>query len=264
MPPRSSSWPRKQDGASKAYLNQLSSDVRRFAAAYPIPILHVKSQQIDEWLRKLGGAPRTRNTIHTNIRTFFSWAKSRSYLSKNEITEAEVLNKVRVGDTETEIFTPSQLKQIVELADEEMIPYIAIGAFAGLRAAEITRLRWDAVDLDRKIIMIRADQAKTASRRIVPISDNLAEWLAPLKTEGKIVYDNEIYRRVTPLAKQLGFTWPNNVLRHSFISYRIAIIKSAEQVALEAGNSAAIIFKHYRELATEQQAEAWFNIRPIV
>ena len=66
-----------------------------------------------------------------------------------------------------------------------------------------------------------------------------------------------------PLAKKCGFEWPNNVLRHSFISYRIAVIQSADQAALEAGNSSAIIFKHYRELATEKQAEEWFNIRPV-
>jgi hypothetical protein len=52
------------------------------------------------------------------------------------------------------------------------------------------------------------------------------------------------------------------VLRHSFISYRIADVKSADQVALEAGNSPSIIFKHYRELTTEQQADEWFGILP--
>ena len=56
--------------------------------------------------------------------------------------------------------------------------------------------------------------------------------------------------------------WPRNVLRHSFISYRIAQVKSADQVALEAGNSPSIIFKHYRELTTEEQADKWFSIRP--
>jgi hypothetical protein len=56
--------------------------------------------------------------------------------------------------------------------------------------------------------------------------------------------------------------WPRNVLRHSFISYRIAKIKSADQVALEAGNSPSIIFKHYRELTTEEQADKWFSIVP--
>ncbi len=40
-------------------------------------------------------------------------------------------------------------------------------------------------------------------------------------------------------------------------------MKSADQVALEAGNSPSIIFKHYyRELTTEEQADKWFSIVP--
>lgn len=46
--------------------------------------------------------------------------------------------------------------------------------------------------------------------------------------------------------RALKIEWPRNVLRHSFISYRIASVKSADQVALEAGNSPSIIFKHSR------------------
>ena len=64
------------------------------------------------------------------------------------------------------------------------------------------------------------------------------------------------------LSRALGIEWPPNVLRHSFISYRIAIVQSADQVALEAGNSASIIFKHYRELTTPEVAEKWFSILP--
>ena len=56
--------------------------------------------------------------------------------------------------------------------------------------------------------------------------------------------------------------WPRNVLRDSFISYRIAVVQSADQVALESGNSPTIIFKHYRELTTPEIAEKWFSIVP--
>ena len=128
--------------------------------------------------------------------------------------------------------------------------------------AELSRLDWNAVDLERGIIEVRAGQAKTASRRIIPISDNLRQWLEPLNRTGSVVPDPDLYRQVTALAKKLGIQWPRNVLRHSYISYRIAEVKSAEQVALEAGNSPAIIFKHYRELATEDEAEKWFSIVP--
>jgi len=71
-----------------------------------------------------------------------------------------------------------------------------------------------------------------------------------------------MHREVTVLARALKMEWPCNVLRHSFISYRIAVVKSADQVALEAGNSPAVIFKNYRELATDDEAAAWFNILP--
>jgi integrase len=128
--------------------------------------------------------------------------------------------------------------------------------------AELERLDWKAVDLERKFIEVRAGQAKTASRRVIPISDNLAAWLIPLERKGKIVRTKELQTHVPALARALKIKWPNNVLRHSFISYRIADVKSADQVALEAGNSPSIIFKHYRELTTPEVAEKWFGIMP--
>jgi integrase len=178
------------------------------------------------------------------------------------VTEAEALDKIRAGDVETQIFTPEQFAKILHAAPPSLIPILAIGGFAGMRKAEMDRLDWNAVDLERKMIEVRAGQAKTASRRIIPISDNLLAWLKPLMREGKIVKDNDFHRQITALAGTLKIGWPNNVLRHSFISYRIADVKSADQVALEAGNSPSIIFKHYRELTTEEQANKWFSIIP--
>jgi integrase len=128
--------------------------------------------------------------------------------------------------------------------------------------AELNRLDWSAVDLERGHIELRASQAKTASRRIIPITANLRAWIEPLPRTGKVVRTALLHREVTALARALKLEWPRNVLRHSFISYRIAKVKSADQVALEAGNSAAIIFKHYRELATEADADEWFGILP--
>jgi hypothetical protein len=112
------------------------------------------------------------------------------------------------------------------------------------------------------LIEIRAGQAKTASRRLVPITDNLAAWLEPLQRSGRVIKSSEYIKEATALARAVGIEWPRNVLRHSFITYRIAKVKSADQVALEAGNSASIIFKHYRELTTPEVAEKWFAILP--
>jgi len=56
--------------------------------------------------------------------------------------------------------------------------------------------------------------------------------------------------------------WRQNALRHSFISYRVALTGDVARTALEAGNSAKMIFRHYREVVEPQMAEAWFSITP--
>jgi hypothetical protein len=58
------------------------------------------------------------------------------------------------------------------------------------------------------------------------------------------------------------FVWKRNGLRHSFCSYRLAITQDVAKVALEAGNSAMMIFKHYRELTTDEEAKQWFGVFP--
>ena len=63
-------------------------------------------------------------------------------------------------------------------------------------------------------------------------------------------------------ASKAGICWKANALRHSFISYRVALTKDIAAVALEAGNSARMIFAHYRELGTESEAAEWFGIVP--
>jgi hypothetical protein len=56
--------------------------------------------------------------------------------------------------------------------------------------------------------------------------------------------------------------WKKNALRHSFCSYRLAVIKDVAQVSLEAGNSPQMIHAHYKSLVTEKQGLEWFNIFP--
>jgi len=253
---------KRQDGLSHRYLLQLQSNLRRFAADFDVPISHVQRHQIDDWLRKRDVTSRSRNGLLATIRVLFSFAKKRSYLPVGDVTEADALDKVRAGDVETEIFTPLHFASILHAAPPCLIPILAIAGFAGIRKAEIDRLDWNAIDLERGFIEVRAGQAKTASRRIIPISDNLAAWLEPLDRRGPVVKDQDFHRQITALSEAIGIAWPRNVLRHSFISYRIAKVMSADQVALEAGNSPTIIFKNYRELTTERQADAWFSILP--
>ncbi len=73
-----------------------------------------------------------------------------------------------------------------------------------------------------------------------------------------------VHQRPQTAAARLceSFAWQDNGLRHSFISYRLAILHDTAQVALEAGNSPEVLFGHYRELVTPEAAKAWFAVVP--
>ncbi len=51
-------------------------------------------------------------------------------------------------------------------APADLLPFIAIGAFAGVRHAEITRLDWRDISFATSYITIDASNAKTGSRRL--------------------------------------------------------------------------------------------------
>jgi hypothetical protein len=54
--------------------------------------------------------------------------------------------------------------------------------------------------------------------------------------------------------------WQMDILRHG--TYRLPILKSADALALEMGNSPEVIFRHYRRPMSEVTAAAYFDIRP--
>ena len=138
---------------------------------------------------------------------------------------------------------------------------MVIGAFAGLRAAEVSRLDWSEVNLERGFIMVAASKAKTAARRLVPISENLKAWLQPRAMESGAVVPLSV-SRINQILSERDLPRKRNALRHSYISYRLAVVHDTPRVALECGNSPAIIFKHYRELVAPEAAKAWFDVAP--
>jgi len=56
--------------------------------------------------------------------------------------------------------------------------------------------------------------------------------------------------------------WPLNALRHSFGSYWLAKFKDTAALALQMGNSPQIIFAHYRELVSPDDAKQFWSMKP--
>jgi len=246
----------------------------RFAESFQTKLSQITGPMIQQYLDSLKLSGRTRRNHLRHITTLFKFAVRRKYLAKDALDELEAVERPEALPTETLIFTPDELREMLFSARPEILRSLVIGAFCGLRSAEILRLHWAQVNLERRFVEVKALNAKTASRRLVPMCDAAVAWLSPYrKLEGRLAYYSEENKFCTAVVADVNrarqsagdkrpFQWKKNALRHSFCSYRLAITHDAAKTALEAGNSPTMVFKHYRELVTEDEAKAWFAIAP--
>src|SRR4029453_3304192 len=204
----------------------------------------------------------THNHYRNALRLAFNFAVRRGYASENPAVKTEKANVLRAAPG---ILTVTQAARLLEAATPDVLPYVAIGLFAGLRPAEIDRLDWSEIDFESGLIEVKAAKSKTAQRRFVTIQPNLRMWLLPLRQHKGNVTPQNCFRQLFEHARDAAGIndWPENALRHSFASYHLAHFKNAAATALELGHhDSRITFAHYRELVKPTEAERYWNIRP--
>jgi integrase len=258
---------KSREGLSIYYVNDIERKLKRFASAFRCHISSIQAEDIQQWIGKLSGGQRNANNIRCSVATLFSFARENGFLPKDQKHAAEQVKKSKEKPAKIGIYTPVEIEKILSTAHKRFIPAIAIAAFAGLRSAEIFRLDWQDIKLDRGHIVVAPEKAKTATRRLAPLTAELRAWLADhAKAEGRVAPDyhnlDNLTRAFTAAAVAAKVKPQRNGFRHSFASYRLATQKSADAVALEMGNSPRKLFTNYRELVTEDEGKAWFDITP--
>lgn len=253
---------REEDGLSADYLSDLKIKFRGFAQDFGHRMIaSVTAKEISDWLRGMKVGPVSRNTTRSRLATLFSFAKRAGYTKENPIRDVE---RAKERETEVGILTVTEAVNLMSNANPETLPFWVIGAFAGLRSAEIERLEWHDLDFDDGFIEVKASKAKTASRRLVTMMPNLRAWLVPYHTHTGMVCPIGLRKKLEADRKRAGLLkeWPSNALRHSFGSYHLAEFKDAAALALQMGNSPRMIFKHYREVVKPKEAARYWNIMP--
>jgi integrase len=251
---------REGNHASKRHLQDLRSRLRRFAGAFQCDIHLVRPAQIQDFLTSLKLSPRSVNNFRMAISNLFAHARLRNHMPR-DYDPLENIPKAKEADGEIEIYTTDELKSLLDTARIEMVPYLAIAAFGGLRQAELSRLSWNEVKDDH--IFVLGASTKTGRHRQVPVLPNLAAWLRPHRREsGLVVPFKNVTNQLCKLVRECGIQSKHNGLRHSFGSHRLAREKDPAKVAYEMGSSTAMIFRHYRKVVTEIEALRWFSIYP--
>jgi integrase len=249
-------------GRSAGYCDSLRSKLARLISQLGNrSIGQISTGDLESFLAGLKVSPATRNTYRRDCRTLWSFAEKRGWVSMNVAARTE---RAKAIDKPPGILTPEEAAMLLaESQDADLRAFHAIGLFAGLRVAEINKLNWRNVDLAGGFIEVSAAMSKTRARRLVPIQENLKAWLTPIARPVGAVVGENLRERHLEARKRAGIVkWPENAVRHSFVSYRLAATGNAAQTALESGHNQSILFAHYRELVRPADAARYWAIKP--
>ena len=218
----------------------------------------VTAGNLEKWFQRRNWKRSTVDGVIAKIGPFFSWLVREGLIDKSPC--GAIRRPIRDNSKPPSILSVKAANELLNVAkrlDPEFAKYFAIGIFAGVRPHEIERL--DDKDITERYIEITAANAKCRKRRLVNVLPNLKEWLkvspnTPLKNKR---------RRKLALIKAAGISWAHDIMRHSYASYHLAHFSSADKTALELGHrDTNMLFRHYRQLVTREEAEKFWAIRP--
>jgi integrase len=233
--------------------------------AFPnTPINRISSRELTRYLDHYEN-PSYRNTHRRRIVTLFRWAARQGYLPQNAKTQAELTDNASEAETTISIFTPDQFTAILEFTAVRYPQYLAalvLAGFCGMRRGEVHTQVWDDIDMTAGTVTVTKAKPRTPADRIIPLCQSALEWLLRCPDRTGAVCSNLAIDRIRKLAQDNELEAPQNGLRHSYISYQMALGNTAGQVAQWAGNTERQIHRHYRRPRPKSEAEEYFSLSP--
>ena len=243
-------------------------------------VAEIHAPELAEWWRDRGLnlSSKTRRDLRAVLVLFWKWALRQGMAGSDPVTAAERLPNVSVASGARRVLDPAEVCQVLNAAARDYRAWVVLGAFAGLRPEEIAPaaikksgkrgIRCEEIDWQFGVLRVPAEVSKVNRPRIVPMNDALRaglEWagIGPGMI-GKVVLSNPSQtHELSRLGKLLfGGRWPQDSLRHSYGSYRNALVRSLDQVAEEIGTSVQMLHRHYHNPQPEAMGTDWFGLRP--
>lgn len=249
--------------------NTKESQLNRFKAKFgSIRTRSVQIEDIEDYLDVYTN-PVTWNSHARTIKTFFQWTLGRGhrYLTHSPV-EALTLRPEDFGNPK--YLTLEEVKNLFDQAvknDSGLIPFLALGFFAGIRTSEIKKLEARDFLMDDRQINIRADVAKRKRagkplpRLLDGLPDTLWKWLEAVDFKGSIDCTNLVPRRKS-LYTDAGIQyWPNSAARHTFATYAYAKLQSSQIVKKWTGHRGddSILLTHYAGLEAQSRGRQYFE-----
>lgn len=224
----------------------------------------VTLETLEYWFQLRGGKPRSIQHNIGRLSSLFSFAVRRGWISENPCYRLE---PIRIQPQSPRVLTVEEARALLDFCrakKPQLLAWLVIGMFAGVRPHELLQLKWSNVDLGNGTVTIDASVSKVSRRRIVKLEPVAVEWLKLCDQSKPLALPLETmrYHRYDLAGAIRCKTWPPDLLRHSAASYLLALHQDAPKVAFWLGNSPRILMSHYWSLTTKEDAERFFAIRP--
>lgn len=260
---------REQDQISESHLVFMKRDLKRFVRSFPkATVAELTAERLINYFNLGKPSLKTYNNRRGIVSTFLKFAFQRGWISENPIAKVphHRIRRKRGAVATLSTAKAAELMAAVEALDGgRFVPFFALCLFAGirpcLRTGEILRLKPEDVNLETGFIFVSADVSKVREPRKVTIQPNLIAWLkAYPPTDARPIVPKNLQHVRARLAKAHGLS--HDIMRHTFISMFVAKFRSIGEAAIQAGNSEAIIRKHYLDMKSQTEAEEFFGIMP--
>ena len=248
-------------------IQDLRTRVNRLVKVHPHRLVsEIGIEEIKRIVAVPGHAARTQNGNRRVLHTFFKWCVKHNYCAANPVQN---IDPAKVDESEPAILPLAAVKALLSAAmsykEGRMVPYFALGFFGGLRPAELERIELKKINLAARNIAVKGDAAKLRKRRNVEMSDNLIAWLLPY-LHHPIVGPN--WRRdFDEVRRMAGYSgrksempggenlleWPDDVVRHTALSYHLGLHNHEGKTATWAGNSPETFHAHYKGLVSPRK-----------
>ena len=279
----SEAWERFQaeketQGLSARHLETLRYHVQRFTGDYGgLTVRAVSAAHIREHLLSLGLDARTVKNFRGSLANFFNWCKRRKLCTAAPTDGIEDADLPAVRPKPKGALSVDQsiaMMARIEANHPELVAWHALQLFAGIRRAEVGRMTWSMIDLERETLTLPGWNAE--GDRIVKTGDdwvlhdlpaNLWQWLRAYRGEGRVTSPSvELLDRIrADELPAVGIAnWPKNALRHTFCTMMMSLHGDATKVATWSRhtNVAQLYRSYVAKLVSREEARGFTEILP--
>jgi integrase len=207
----------------------------------------------------LAGVKRIKREIGERVR-YLSPAEEKALRAELDARETVAKEKRRSGDAWRRVRHLEPMGPFQGYSDH-LMPMTLLALNTGLRRGELTHLKWADIDLEKKLLTVRAGYAKSGKARHLPLN---SEAVAVLKTYGKqhagkgplfgVASVQKSWAGLMAAAKIEGFRFHD--LRHTFASKLVMRGVDLNTVRELLGHGDIKMTLRYAHLAPEHKAAA--------